>query len=681
MIIRSLYSVFVSRYAFLSSISVVLFIISVFFPADAVFPAPPFPGVWKKTRMGFKSEKDFMYVSPESFVQRPSIKLKSEGQLKCIVLLAEYQDKKFNVKIESNQYNPKDYFGELIFGSLETNKYYKFPSFKDYWEINSGGKLIVSGNIYGPYTLSSTLSDYSCGSKNGSGRYCGLGRGTDELVGELVRLADGEVDFSQFDSDKDGSVDCFMVIHSGKGGEVQEYSLSSPNCCDIWSHAFSTYISTSDGVNIRGGVIAAGISEIFPYGNMGLIAHEFGHILGLPDLYDTGSSGLVSCGVGPYSLMAYGLYKGPRGALGTLPSNLSPWEKIYLGWATSTLVIGQYCDKVSSTSYSPFFLKIPAYSDPNSKEYFLIDFRKRENFDSDFPVDGVLIWHIDEQIVRQRLGSNSINTDECYPGCGNICGEVKDREGRFLTCDKHYGIAIIPTSAKSDPWILQKTNINEDSLPCLIPDSQDFWVKGKKFPDSYTSAFGYKGVEHNVLVIIYADELNQINIAATTESSKMVLKGPSLREGERYDWVALGQDYIARVRIEGTAPLLIRSIFPPDSFLKVGDIVGKEIYISSEKGYVDQELEFIWKAPLNEMSQGVTVLAENCVERVIEQWSVKVQDPKTTLDSNPTNPDGSAQPFGCACKSSGGAGVLSSIFVFVFLILYLRVRKIKLCRE
>lgn len=640
-----------------------IFAFLLFFLYHDVFSAPPFPGVWKKTRLGFKSEKDIMPFSPEVFFP-PSMKVKSEGELRCAVILAEYQDKKFDINIGGIKYNPKDYFTEMIFGAFETNKFYTFHSFREYWLINSRGKLNISGEVFGPYTLSGKISDYACGSKNGSGRYCGLGNGTDALVSELISLADKDIDFSQYDRDNDGTVDCLIVVHAGRGGEVQEYSISSPNCCDIWSHHFRTNVPTSDGVYVKYGVIAAGISELFPYGNMGLIAHEFGHLIGLPDLYDTGASGLVSCGVGPYSLMGYGLYKGDpqRGTLGTLPSNLSPWEKIYLGWSDSQLVSSQYCDKISSTSYADYFLKIPAYSDRYSKEYFLVEFRKRENFDSDFPTDGILIWHIDEDIVNNRISSNSINTDECYPGCGNSCGEIKDREERFLTCQKHYGIRVVPRWTKSDPFIREKTNILEDSTKCLETDIQDFWVKGTRFPDSYTSAFGYRGIEHNVLIAVYSDEGGNINVAATPEASKITLKGPVIKGGEFYDWVSPGGEYVAKIIIEGTAPIFIRILNPPDAFFK--DIKDKELILSSEKGNISSTVEIYWKAPLAEMSQSVTVSAENCVERVLASWDVIVQETSQTLD---TTPPGSV--MGCACRASGNfLSYLPTVFLFAIAI-------------
>lgn len=642
--------------------------------------APPYPGIWKRTKIGFKSEKDHMEVAPEILLTpKLQTKLKSKGDVRCVVLLAEFQDKRLKVEIDQKEYNPPLYFKELMFGSYKSNLYYKFPSFREYWEINSNGNLKINGELFGPYTLPSTLSEYACGSKNGDIRYCGLGRGTNTLVRELVSLADADVDFSKYDENNDGTVDCFIIIHAGKGGEVQEYSVSSPKCCDIWSHAFSTYAQTADGVLIKDGIIAAGISELFPYGNMGLIAHEFGHLLGLVDLYDTGTSGHVSCGVGPYSLMGYGLYKGIGKARGTLPSSLSPWEKIYLEWADPVLIYGQYCDKISSTSYSSSFLKIPAYSDVHSKEYFLLEFRKRELFDSDFPVDGVLIWHIDEEVIRHKFGSNSINTDECFPKCDKACGELKDNKGNFITCQKHYGIRILPRWGKSNPWFFEMTDINEESYKCLMADAQDFWVKGTIFPDSYTSSFGYKGIEHKVLIAVYSDELNNINIAATSDSSKIVLRGPSIKNSDVYNWVSPGGDYIAKIWIEGTAPILLRMIYPPDAYIKIEDKLYSEVQIFSRGGYVNQEIEVFWKAPEHEMSQSITLLAENCVQKVLEQWATLVQKPKTTLDSIPVDPDGSSVVMGCTCRatrvSNAHSHLATLILAIIALVLFFRSKK------
>ncbi len=615
-----------------------------------VLSAPPYPGVWTPTRLGFKSAKSLMRISPEALITPKQVTPK-KGDVRCVVILAEFQDKNFNMGKDISA-DPKSYFSELMLGSITSNTIYEFPSFRDFWLVNSQGELRISGEVFGPYKVSSTLSDYACGAKNGSSRnYCGMGSGAQNLARDLIELADKDIDFSKFDGNADGSVDCFIIIHSGQGAETLPYSYDDSRCCDIWSHAFYTYINTQEGKTIRGGVVAAGISEIFPRGNMGLIAHEFGHLLGLPDLYDSGYSGggVQSCGVGPYSLMGYGLYKG--NPLGTLPANLSPWEKIYLGWAFPKLVTSDFCEAISSTSYSKSFIKIQAYGGASQSEYFLVEFRKRELFEGDFPSEGVIIWHIDENVVNSGIASNSVNVSECFPGCGNSCGEVKDSKGNFATCSKHYGVRVVlpfkydeNTKTYSDVWRFERTDINKDSVKCLESQPNDFWKSGDVFPDSATSAYGYEGKPHDVLIAIFEKFSDSINIGATTRSQDISLRSPSIKEVERFDFAPPQSEYRAKFFVQGTPPVFLEIIEPDGAKFSDGSRVKVlNTYEGSE--------EIIWKAPQSEGFSRFSLRAANCVADQIKIWQVRVQNPNTTLGTNPQTQDGTSGVAGCSCSS------------------------------
>ncbi|MFZ8805442.1 MAG: M6 family metalloprotease domain-containing protein [Candidatus Calescibacterium sp.] len=615
-----------------------------------VLSAPPYPGVWTPTRLGFKSSKSLMRISPEALITPKQVSPR-KGDVRCVVILVEFQDKNFNMGRDISA-DPKTYFSELMFGSITSNTIYKFPSFRDFWLINSQGELRISGEVFGPYKVSSTLSDYACGVKNGSSRnYCGMGSGARNLAKDLIEIADKDIDFSKFDGNSDGSVDCFIIIHSGQGGETLPYSYDDSRCCDIWSHAFYTYINTQEGKIIRGGVVAAGISEIFPKGNMGLMAHEFGHLLGLPDLYDAGYSGggIQSCGVGPYSLMGYGLYKG--NPPGTLPSNLSPWEKIYLGWAFPKLVTYDFCEAISSNSYSKFFVKIPAYGGTSQTEYFLVEFRKRELFDADFPSEGVLIWHIDENILSSGIGSNSVNVYECYPGCGNSCGEVKDSKGNFITCSNHYGVRVVlpfkydeNTKTYSDVWRFERTDINKDSVKCLESQPNDFWKSGDVFPDSTTAAYGYEGKPHDILIAIFEKFSDRINIGATTSSQDVSLRSPSIKEVEKFDFASPGSEYRAKLSVQGTPPVLLEIIEPDDAKFSDGSRVKVlNTYEGSE--------EIVWKTPQSEGVSRFSLRASNCVADQVKIWQVKVQNPNTIFGTKPKNQDGTSGVAGCSCSS------------------------------
>src|SRR3989454_853889 len=142
------------------------------------------------------------------------------------------------------------------------------------------------------------------------------------LVTEAVRAADPVVNFSAFDTDHDGVVDHLMIVHAGAGQE------SHANQTDlIWSNSWVVGGPSLivDGVQVSGYTM---VSEDSP---LGVSVHEFGHDLGLPDLYDTDYS---SDGAGVWDVMSQGAWNGaPRGSS---PAMFSAWSKIRLGWLTPT---------------------------------------------------------------------------------------------------------------------------------------------------------------------------------------------------------------------------------------------------------------------------------------------------------------------------------------------------------
>ncbi|MDN5797525.1 MAG: immune inhibitor A [Intrasporangium sp.] len=145
---------------------------------------------------------------------------------------------------------------------------------------------------------------------------------------------DGDGDFNE----PDGYIDHFQAIHAGEG---EEAGGGAQGADAIWSHrwyAFSTDEGrTGPGFNKLGGV-PLGDSGIWigdyttepENGGLGVFAHEFGHDLGLPDLYDTAGG---DNGTGFWTLMSSGSWLSQsRTEIGTKPGYLGPWEKLQLGW-------------------------------------------------------------------------------------------------------------------------------------------------------------------------------------------------------------------------------------------------------------------------------------------------------------------------------------------------------------
>jgi len=145
---------------------------------------------------------------------------------------------------------------------------------------------------------------------------------------------DGDGDYDE----PDGYIDTAQFVHAGVGNES-----CSPTCDDwaIWSHswyAFSSGIgSYGPSFNMYGGVQIGesdywvGKYTIQPEnGGVGVFTHEYGHDLGLPDLYDTSGG---ENGTGFWTLMSSGSWVDTgQDTIGNAPSHMGAWEKFQLGW-------------------------------------------------------------------------------------------------------------------------------------------------------------------------------------------------------------------------------------------------------------------------------------------------------------------------------------------------------------
>lgn len=148
--------------------------------------------------------------------------------------------------------------------------------------------------------------------------------------------------WDRYDFDKDGDfnepdgyIDHFQAIHAGEGEEAGAASSA------IWSHRWAVGQAgrgtSGPAANPFGG-IKIGDSDVWirdyttepENGGLGVFAHEYGHDLGLPDLYDTSGG---ENGTGFWTLMSSGSWLGHGdGSIGTTPNHMGAWEKLQLGW-------------------------------------------------------------------------------------------------------------------------------------------------------------------------------------------------------------------------------------------------------------------------------------------------------------------------------------------------------------
>ncbi|MBM4056296.1 MAG: M6 family metalloprotease domain-containing protein [Planctomycetes bacterium] len=333
----------------------------------------------------------------------PSKVVPGSGTAKIPVILINYSD--------TTPTNTSSEFEQLLFGNnpfIATGP----GSMKDYYEEISYGIFSVSS---GPSGVSEWVTASNTHDYYGQNDSAGNDLHAAELVREAVVAADAAgFDFSQYDNDGDGKVDVVMIVHQGKGEEV---SINPSDTDDIWSHRWDLTSAASFGdgegpVSADGVVVDDYIIQPERYDSrsmitIGVFAHEFGHALGLPDLYDTD---YTSSGVGEWCIMAAGSYN-LTDKSGDTPAHMSAWCKYFLNWISPTEVIASTgtlaSEDIMQAETSPDVYRLlenPNDVDwnddrPGKGEYFLIENRQKIGFDEGLPSSGLLIWHIDESVL------------------------------------------------------------------------------------------------------------------------------------------------------------------------------------------------------------------------------------------------------------------------------------------
>ena len=317
----------------------------------------------------------------------PSGRDKRVTNWRAIVILVDFPDYP-----ATGSYNAAS-FHSMLFSQAT----YPTGSMRDFYLENSYGDFVLSGDVVGWYTMPQNYSYYS--NFDGVPSEDDFGRGayphnSQKLYEDAIAAADPFVDFSLY---LNGSVNVLgvFVVHAGPGAEA----TGNPN--HIWSHAASFLASTQDGVvcasySMEPELYAGSLST------MGVYGHEFGHTLGLPDLYDTDSS---SVGIGNWSMMSYGSWNNA----GRTPSHFDAWCKLRLGFVDPVDLTENSVGLTlpsAQASASSIRLKTSAHA---AGEYLLLENRRKLGFDTYLPSEGLLVWHIDVSVsgnANESCGAN-----------------------------------------------------------------------------------------------------------------------------------------------------------------------------------------------------------------------------------------------------------------------------------
>ncbi len=294
----------------------------------------------------------------------------------------------------------------------------------EFYTEMSGGLVALEGTTYDWTQTGLFRAQVSLGE---SGLIATLSQGVGAFIEAILQSLDGTgMDWSQFDQSGDGYVDVLAVFHTDAGAECNQAANR------VWSHRWSLSAVTAgrlpDGFETStprpggGGNIRIDDYIIQPLlacdgediSEIGTFAHEMGHAFGLPDLYRTGEGAFFS-GAGNWDLMGTGGW-GCRGGAPEQPCHMGAWSKSALGWLTVEDVAADVDEIVTlePVHTSRRVLRVPARD--GSNEYILLENRQRLGSDTSLPEPGLLIWHIDDDVLAANWPPNSVNRDPSRMG-------------------------------------------------------------------------------------------------------------------------------------------------------------------------------------------------------------------------------------------------------------------------
>jgi len=319
-----------------------------------------------------------------------------EGNKRGLVILVNFKDNAFTIP------SPKEHYERML-----NEKGYSENDCHDcvsqFFSDQSNGLFNLTFDVAGPYTLANNMDFYGGNDNSGNDK------NPKEMIKEACKLASADVDYSKYDWFDDGYVDMVFVVYAG-------YSESQGGAPEtIWPHQWDLGMSVQ---KYNGKIInvyacsceLANNTGSIPDG-IGTFCHEFSHCLGLPDLYDTLNG--KAFGMNRWSLMDYGTYLGAH-TRGECPCNYTTYERWLCGWATPT-ELSAATTVQSMASLDSGNTGYIIYNDAYADEYYILDNRQQQGWDTYLPGHGLLVTHIDYD--EKKWYYNTVNTDAEHQRC------------------------------------------------------------------------------------------------------------------------------------------------------------------------------------------------------------------------------------------------------------------------
>lgn len=315
----------------------------------------------------------------------------------------------------------------------------------------------------------------------------------------LQALDEAAFDFEPYADPESDKVENLIVVYAGSSYAFTndpDNSLQATGYRLTWAGLGAPFVS-QDGYRFdnytfcpdQAGDLSGNLAFI------GVCAHENGHTLGMPDLYDYS---FTTTGNGYFDLMAYGTY---GYNFGEEPFHYGGFSKLFMNWVTPNLLLSGVNEvTLPPSAEEPALIKLYPNGNPGAGQYFLLENRQPLGFDRYWEqrglCPGLLIWHIDEQIISDPTLFTNVNS-----------------RPPVLGAPPHPGVRVVEADGEWEMISASNGELN-------YGECEDSWQVGQRWDsESVPPAHLWDGSSTGLSVEILSQSGNDLNLRITITSN------------------------------------------------------------------------------------------------------------------------------------------------------------------